>query len=257
VELRDNLDDLARCLQFLGSTYDVIYSDWIKDAGGNRERIAFLHDKRAVQFCGLAAEVDAPRAKEAKEYLATQSFWRVPYMCGFRSGNFDFIVIATHTRWGDDITARAAELELLAMWIDDRFKGKYAEDTDLIVMGDFNTPGYEDITFKALTKKGLKVPEGLEELTSGEVVVAGSNLNLDKRYDQILHLPTNKKRFNNVGGIVDFDHGGEGNKNLFPGKGYTKLEYTFQMSDHFPLWTQINVDIDGDRLTQIIQNNRK
>jgi hypothetical protein len=29
------------------------------------------------------------------------------------------------------------------------------------------------------------------------------------------------------------------------------------MSDHFPLWTQINVDIDGDRLTQIIQNNRK
>src|SRR5262245_38467159 len=42
VELRNDLTDLGRVLCFLGSSWDVVYSDWIDDAGGNRERTAFL-----------------------------------------------------------------------------------------------------------------------------------------------------------------------------------------------------------------------
>lgn len=73
VELRNDLTDLCRCLPFLGPSWDVVYSDWIDDAGGNKERTAFLYDRRAVTFNGLAAEVDAPREKEGIEYLAQQS----------------------------------------------------------------------------------------------------------------------------------------------------------------------------------------
>ena len=102
----------------LGPSWEVVYSDWNDDAGGNKERTAFLFDRRAVTFNGLAAEVDAPREKEATEYLAKQSFWRAPYMWSFRAGNFDFIAIATHTRWGDSIEGRQAELQMLADWID-------------------------------------------------------------------------------------------------------------------------------------------
>jgi hypothetical protein len=74
VELGDDLTDLGRVLPILGPSWDVVYSDWMDDDGGNRERVGFLFDERAVTFNGLAAEVDAPREKKATEYLASQSF---------------------------------------------------------------------------------------------------------------------------------------------------------------------------------------
>lgn len=227
------------------------------DDGGNRERTGFLFDRRAVTFNGLAAEVDAPRGKAGTEYLATQSFWRAPYMCSFRSGNFDFIAIATHARWGKSIAGREAELGMLADWIDERQKDKSVEDHDLIVMGDFNTPKLDDRLFKALTRRGLQVPDSLMKLKSGDVTVGGSNITKTARYDQILHLPTARKRFTNFGGTLDFHVSDAGIKELFPGAGMTRTQFTYQLSDHFPVWVQIKTDIDGERLTQIVQNARK
>ena len=257
VELRDNLEDFGRVCQFLGPSWDLVYSDWMPDDGGNRERTGFLFDRRAVTFNGLAAEVDAPRGKAGTEYLATQSFWRAPYMCSFRSGNFDFIAIATHARWGKSITGREAELGMLADWIDERQKDKSVEDHDLIVMGDFNTPKLDDRLFKALTRRGLQVPDSLMKLKSGDVTVGGSNITKTARYDQILHLPTARKRFTNFGGTLDFHVSDAGIKELFPGAGMTRTRFTYQLSDHFPVWVQIKTDIDGERLTQIVQNARK
>lgn len=257
VELRKSLDDLGRMAPFLGSTWDIVYSDWMEDAGGNAERIAFLYDRRAVTFNGLAAEVDAPRVKKADEWLAEHSFWRAPYMASFRAGNFDFIVIATHTRWGDSLTARQAELQMLADWIDVRFKSEYVEDTDLIVMGDFNIPKLDDKLFQALTSRGLRIPECLRELRVGDRVIKGSNLGTNARYDQILHLPTMKDRFTNDGGAIDFFISDAKIDELFPGKKYTREKFSYQLSDHFPVWAQIKTDIEKQRLTQIVQNAKK
>ncbi len=254
VELRNNLEDLGRVLPFLGPSWDVIYSDWIDDPGANSERVAFLFDRRAVTFNGLAAEVDAPRSKKEKEYLASQSFWRAPYMCSFRSGNFDFIAIATHARWGDSVEGRKAELQLLADWIDTRFKNRYVEDTDLIVMGDFNVPKIGDTLFKALTSRGLQVPDALKDLKVGDTAIGGSNLGENARYDQILHLPTTKKRFSNLGGTLDFFGNDSKIEELFPGKKYTREKFSFQISDHFPVWVQVKTDIEGERLNEIVQD---
>ena len=256
VELRDDLTDLGRVLPILGSSWDIVYSDWIDDHGGNKERIGFLFDRRAVTFNGLAAEVDAPRVKKGVEYLATQSFWRAPYMCSFRAGNFDFILMATHTRWGDSIKGRQAELQMLADWIDARFNDKFAEDIDLIVMGDFNVPKVGDKLFDALTSRGLMIPAALATLKYGKQMVGGSNLNKDARYDQILHLPTLKSRFSNRAGTLDFFGSDARIKELFPGKKYTREKFTYQLSGHFPLWVQIDTDIEGQRLNQIIQNGK-
>ena len=46
-------------------------------------------------------------------------------------------------------------------------------------------------------------------------------------------------------------------KELFPTENFTRDQFSFQLSDHFPVWVQIKTDIDGERLTQIVQNNRK
>lgn len=257
VELRDDLTDLGRVLPILGPSWDVVYSDWLDDAGGNKERTAFLFDNRAVTFNGLAAEVDAPREKAGIEFLAKQSFWRAPYMCSFRAGNFDFIAIATHVRWGDSEEGRAAELQMLADWIDQRFKNRFAEDHDLIVMGDFNVPKLGDEMFKALTSRGLQIPDSLVDLKIGDQVVGGSNLGKNARYDQILHLPTMKKRFTNAGGTLDFFGSDARIKDLFPDKDYTRAKFSFQLSDHFPVWVQLDTDIDGERFNQIVQAGKK
>lgn len=257
VELRDNLTDLGKVLPILGPSWDVVYSDWIDDSGGNRERTAFLFDTRAVTFNGLAAEVDAPRGKKGTEYLATQSFWRAPYMCSFRAGNFDFIAIATHARWGKGTEGRQAELQMLADWIGKRFKDKSVEDHDLLVMGDFNIPKLGDPLFKAITSRGLQIPEALVNLKIGKRVVGGSNIKQNARYDQILHLPTLKDRFSEAAGTLDFLGSKANIKKYFPDKSYTPQEFTFQLSDHFPIWAQVKTDIDGERLNQIVQNSKK
>jgi hypothetical protein len=63
-----------------------------------------------------------------------------------------------------------------------------------------------------------------------------------------------KKRFTDNGGALDFFVDDRGIDRLFPGKHYTREQFSFQLSDHFPVWTQIDVDIDGQRLTQIVQD---
>lgn len=246
VELRDNLQDLQRILPILGPYWDVVYSDAIRDAGGNRERICYLFDTRACTFNGMAAQASPPRVKKGAEYLAETSWWRLPYVASFKAGNFDFLAFTTHVRWGASEAERAVEIQGLANWLDAKIKDKNCEDRDVIVMGDFNIPSRNHPTFQALTSTGLQLPKALLKDDFG------TNLARDKRYDQIMHFARYDESFTNLGGVLDFyksDH-----KPLFPE--LTKTEFTYQMSDHLPLWIQINTDIDGAQLDQLIQRKR-
>lgn len=247
VELRDNLRDLGRVLEILGPYWCAVYSDMIQDAGGNRERIAYVFDKRAVVFNGLAAEANQPRKKKGFEYLSEGSFWRAPYMASFKSGNFDFVALTTHIRWGDDEEPRRLELERLADWVEAKRQEETKEDKDLIVMGDFNIPSKTSALFKAISKHGLQIPKALAGLEHG------SNLAKDKRYDQILHYAGFPENFTNKGGVLDFYIDAAHIKDLFPGM--NKTDFTYQMSDHLPLWMQMNTDIEGFELEQIIQHH--
>jgi hypothetical protein len=246
VELRDNLSDLNRILPILGPYWDAVYSDAIPDAGGNRERICYIFDSRTVRFNGMAAEASPPRAKRGTEYISKTSWWRAPYVASFKSGNYDFLAFTTHVRWGESDAARTAEITGLANWVGAKVNEKFAEDKDIIVMGDFNIPNRADPMFKAITSTGLEIP--------GALIADdfGTNLARDKRYDQILHLARYPANFTNAGGVLDFYAGDH--KPLFAD--LTKAEFTFQMSDHLPLWIQINTDIDGFVLDQIIQRKR-
>lgn len=248
VELRDNLKDLGRVLEILGPYWCAVYSDMIPDAGGNRERIAYVFDKRAVVFNGLAAEANEPRKKKGFEYLSASTFWRSPYIASFKSGNFDFVALTTHIRWGEGEQPRRRELERLADWIEAKRQEEHREDKDLIVMGDFNIPSKTSSLFKAITKHGLKIPTALAGCEHG------SNLAKDKHYDQILHYSDYPDNFTNRGGTLDFYLDTSQINDLFPGM--NKRDFTYQISDHLPLWMQMNIDIDGFELEQIVQERK-
>lgn len=258
VEVRDNVSDLRRVLDILGPYWHVVYSDYNTDAAGNRERVAYVYDKRAVAFTGLAAEADPIRkkvtvirdGKKVKEYLPKISWWRSPFMASFRAGDFDFIAITAHIRWdtAGGEASRQRALQELADWIDKRRKEKHVIDKDIILMGDFNIPKVDDELYKAITSKGLSVPSGLR----GQ---HGTNLARDKSYDQILHYPRHTKSFKKKGGVLDFYKGGH--KALLPGLNLSKKEFTYQLSDHLPLWVQLDTDIDDERLDQILNPRRQ
>jgi endonuclease/exonuclease/phosphatase family metal-dependent hydrolase len=250
-EVRENLADLAAVLQILGPYWRAVFSDYIQDAGGNRERVAYVYDERAVAFTGLAAEADAPRKKdkETGEYLPSLDWWRSPYIASFRAGNFDFVLVTVHIRWGKKAKDRIAPLKLLADWIEKRRKAKFGVDKDIILMGDFNIPRIGDRLYKAVTRFGLRMPKGLAKLDHG------SNLGMNKRYDQILHCPTRAGRFTKKGGVLDFYTGGI--NRLYPEREMSKFNFTFQMSDHMPLWVELDTDIEGERLDQIIRPKRR
>jgi endonuclease/exonuclease/phosphatase family metal-dependent hydrolase len=249
VELRDDLRDLRRVLDVLGPYWRAVYSDAVLDAGGNRERVAYVYDKRQIAFNGMASAAFARRSKVGTEWLPDFNWWRPPYVASFKSGSFDFVVVTTHIRWGDSEAGREPELRELAQWVADKqalfAKDKRAfDDQDLFAMGDFNIPSLKSPLFKAITSQGLMVPRALAKMD------LGSNLQRDKRYDQILHLPHYPENFTDKGGVVDFYAGDH--RPLFPL--LTKDAFTYQMSDHLPLWVQVNTDIDGRRLDQIIQS---
>ena len=245
-ELRADVGDLGRIMDILGPTWRVVFSDYNLDDAGNHERIGYLYDKRAATFTGLAAEADPRKTKVGDKYISDFEWWRSPYMASFRAGNFDFILLTCHIRWGNGTADRIEELSGLAQWIDDRASEGHMIDKDLIVMGDFNIPSRRSSTFKALTKdgKGLKLPKALETRH------VKTNLAQNANFDQILHLATDEGRFTDHAGTLDFycdDH-----QALFPGRKLSLDKFTFQLSDHFPLWIQVNCDIDGQRLDQVL-----
>jgi len=80
----------------------------------------------------------------------------------------------------------------------------------------------------------------------------GSNLEKNKRYDQILHYPQFTSAFSLKGGVLDFYLNDESIPDLYLTDPPAKLDFTFEMSDHLLIWVQLNTDTDAERLDRII-----
>ena len=246
-ELRRNVSELRYVLDLLGPYWKAVFSDYVADWGGNRERIAFVYDSRTVRFTGLAAESDGPRTKDKAtgQYVPDFNWWRKPYMASFRAGHFDFVLLAVHIQWGTK-GGREAELAELAKWVSEYQKDEYRVDRDVIVLGDFNIPGYDTDLYRAVARYGLRAPQSIlqEDL--------GSNLKRNKRYDQILYHPkVTHEAFSDRGGIIDFYRGDHA---VFePYSRMSKEEFTYQLSDHLPVWVQLRTSDPDGELEALVQ----
>ena len=61
VELCEDVSDLRRVLAALGPGWRAVFSDYLRDAAGNRERIGFVFDSARVEFTGLASVAEGER----------------------------------------------------------------------------------------------------------------------------------------------------------------------------------------------------
>ena len=230
VELRRDTTDLNRVLRALGPAWKALFSEPLEDPGANEERACFLYDSRLVRHTGLVSVVHGKRLKVGTEYM-TPHWWRPPYMAGFRAGALELVLATAHVRWGTTERGRLAEIDALAEWAARR-AARSPAPTSLVLAGDLNVPDVKSPLYRALQRRGLSLPKAL-------LGAHGTNLATNKRYDQILHLPTLAERFTERAGVVDFFAGDY--EALFPKRRIGREAFTREISDHLPLWAEMRV----------------
>ena len=271
-EVRSNLSPLDRLARTLGFWWKYVVTDVTEGTRGNQERMAFLFDSRKVRFGGLAGEVVLPpvTVKDAKGKRILQpadQLYRTPYLCAFQAGWFKFMISTVHIVYGGakaNEPDRIREISEVAGFLQKRAADPDAWSPNLILLGDFNIFAREDDTFKAIVDRGFSVPEALQSLP-------GSNIQKNKHYDQIAFSTHAKAAVEcSMAGVFDFYECvfraqdektyagmiGDGYekaaaKSARSATTYYKNWRTFQMSDHLPMWIELQVDF-GERYLKAV-----
>jgi endonuclease/exonuclease/phosphatase family metal-dependent hydrolase len=250
---------LQHLQKLLGSDWSFLVTDvTLGSFGGNSERMAYLYDRRKVDFTGLAAELVLPKVSAAQG--EPMQFARSPYIAGFRAG-WAYLTLATvHIYYGkevkvdprrlDEITAFGKTLAKNAAKLSSAPQhdpGTPTPPDNLIMLGDFNIFNRKDVTMQAITDAGFVVPDELSN-------IPGSNVDKNRHYDQIAYYkkltrlkPTGKA------GVFDYyeqvyrfeDEAAYAEERAQTKSGSFKEWRTYRMSDHLPMWIELGID-DSD-----------
>lgn len=235
-EVRGNLRSLRHLLKVLNAEDDddwgVILTDVTRGDNGNDERMAFLFDTRRVKPSGLACELVLPRDSLIVDGAFARQFARTPYAVSFRAGGQTFILVTLHVIWGDRADDRIGELTAIADWLADWARQTHGYDQNLLALGDFNIDRRGDPRYRAFTSTGLTTPPELDEVPRTVFDTAGSH----HHYDQIAW-------FTGTGGVPALSLAYTGRAGGFDFRPFvhpmlTRLQQSWRISDHFPLWSE-------------------
>lgn len=241
-EVRGKLRALRHMLKVLGAHWGLLLTDVTKGAAGNDERMAFVFDTRRVKPSGLACELVVPveESKNITPDAFNKQFARTPYAASFLSAGRTFILITLHVLYGDEPEDRLPELKEIAKWLANWAKNENAWDHNLIALGDFNIDRIGDPRYKAFTSTGLRILKELNEIPRTIFGKPGEP-QTKKHYDQIAwftgegDVPRLSLRYSKAG---SFDFTKVVMKSL------SKVELSWMISDHYPLWVEFLVSED-------------
>jgi endonuclease/exonuclease/phosphatase family metal-dependent hydrolase len=268
-EVRDDLTALNKLMDYLGGWWKYVLTDVTEGTQGNRERMAFLYDSRKIRFGGLAGEIVVPTTKKLEP---AKQLARTPFVVGLQAGWFKFTICTTHILYGKakaEDPNRLEEIRVLAEFLADRARERYAWSKNMILLGDFNIFDTSDQTLEAITDAGFIVPKQLQKLPS--------NAPQTKHYDQIAFIaPEVQDQLelsrSGVFNFYDCVYHKE-DETLYMedmGKAYTETKEgkkrdekarstyyntwrTFQMSDHLPMWIELKIDFGKQYLKRKLQ----
>lgn len=207
-------------------------------------------------------------------------FARTPYIVYFQSGWLKVALSTVHIFYGDakerglKMERRRREIEALSAALATKAKELNDSDADsyFIALGDFNIIGRDHNTMQALQSHDFVVPDEIQQIPYG------SNVKRDKYYDQIAiwqgqtEHPQRFKAYTSIkvtrAGVFDFfdyvfrsgkaDPGKEDEafyvelmESVFKRKWAYGTWRTYQMSDHLPMWVELQVDFSDDYLKTI------
>ena len=263
-EVSANLKGLEKVVRLLGQNWDYIVTDSTDGTAGGGERTAFVYDKDKIFFCKQAGEIVLPGNKLIQEQ---HQFARTPFCVAFQAGWFKFHLVTVHIYYGKSSGVdprRVAEIGGIAKFLTNRAK---KEDTNYILLGDFNIPKCGDEMMQALEKNGFSIPACIKKHPSdlGETKhydQIAFNLKLDK--DMVVFSEKDQKAgaFNFTKSVYTpgdlsiyrkyFDKKNtDGKKEKEIEKYYLSKWRTFQMSDHLPLWVELKIDFSNQYLERM------
>lgn len=273
-EVKGDLRALILLNEYLGGFWDYIVSDVTAGRAGNNERMAILYDTRKIKFTKLAGElVLPPRIKkdESGRLVETpvRQPARSPFVLGFQSGWLDFMIVTLHAYFGEakpDNPRRVKEIEDVAKFLKVRSEDRFSRSRNIVLLGDFNIFGPDDLALRALADNGFRIPSKLWRVPT--------NVKQDRIYDQIALLERTHEFSVRSAGIFDFfetvyrveDEAYYGQQGMVDGysrmkngkprtrkqkQSYYNIWRTFQISDHLPLWIEVKADFNAEYLESL------
>lgn len=253
-EVKD-IESVARLCKLLGQNWDFFINDSSGSGRGNHERMAFLYNRNKVFFRNLIGELVLPHdALPGGEQIG-----RTPFFASFQAGWFKFTLCSSHIVFEEEEgrPLRRDEISAIADVLKDRAKD--SEEVH-IFLGDMNIDKTSDAEFRLLEDAGYIVP-----------LFGPTNLGGDKHYDQITFIgPQEKARLLRHGAFdwrssvyradqqADYEATAMAiREKPNTGKPYANWprEYpkwcTHEMSDHLPVWIEIEVDYSDEYLENI------
>lgn len=185
-------------------------------------------------------------------------FARTPFFAAFQAHWFRFILCSTHVIYGGSDkaaeAARAKEIKALAV----NLKKRSEKDGEVyVLLGDLNVVDKDNVTMDALKAGNLMIPD-----------FGGTNLGENKYYDQLTFTGQGEKVRLIRHGKFDWrdkvftpgeaDHYEQYNVKDDGTPRYSdwdkKYHYwmTHQMSDHLPIWVELEIDYSDDYLKRFI-----
>jgi len=276
-EIKSSLVDLNIIMRLLGKDWGYMVNDITEGSSGNKERSAYIYNKKTVDLAGVAGEITL--WDKLTENSSLKQLSRTPYLTGFKAGwkKFSLINLHLHPGKGDnsdgsnDVEIRKEEVTLFLKALKEKLKKNRFWNNNLIVLGDFNF--YKDTAqeindgpaVQSFYDFGFKEIEALKGIDT--------NVSNSEMYDRLFFY-TNEffqiqkdEHDKEKGGVFDpFDYvftssdiatystnmrevyqGTLSDKNYF--NRYWKRN---QISDHLPIWSEIIIDSTDDYLASLL-----
>ncbi len=279
-EVKTDLSPLRRLVKLLGPNWSFFVSDVSTHKGGNNERMAFVYNISTVSFRNLIGEIVLPK----EDLIAGEQVARSPFFASFQAGWFKFSLCSAHIVFGGNLGLRAAEIKAIA---DTLVKRAKSEDQVHIFLGDMNIEKKDDEVMQALKGSKLTVPDfgptnmggnrWFDQMAFTEKGKAGRKTRLLRhgKFDW-RHAVFGPHPADDAPELTEQDKaGGKGrpsaaeilrhyeNKVQKTRRKHGKKPYvnwprsyrnwtTFEMSDHLPIWMELEIDYSDDYLRRFL-----
>ena len=247
-------------LRLLGSDWDYLINDMTEGRAGNSERFAYIYNTKRVSFSGLAGEIVL--WDEIISSGGIHQLKRTPYITGFKAGWKSFAIISVHLQPSNDPDKRAfrkEEIQALVNAIKEKIRKKTLWTENLLLVGDFNIYSNNEDMLDILASEGFNeipilkgVPTNVSQTEAYDKIMfrenpffnlstlGGNSAGVLKFFESIYRSELFQKYKANM--INDKEDPStlqteEDFKEYFDR--YWKRN---QMSDHYPVWIEINID---------------
>jgi len=161
-----------------------------------------------------------------------RQFARTPYAASFSSGGQSFVLVTLHVVYGDE-QVRAKELGAIARWLSGWGERDDEWRRNLLALGDINIDQAHGSLENAFVATGLHPADGLVGLPR----TIFDSPSAPHYYDQIAWFADPAK-----GPALTLGCLGSGQFDFVPllQGTLTKLELSWHLSDHYPLWVEFS-----------------